>query len=43
MQYLTETDTHKPAASTGLALIEALRFAQYVMGIQVGTDILADP
>ena len=43
MQYLTETDTRKPAASTGLALIEALRFAQYVMGIQVGTDILADP
>ena len=33
----------KPAASTGLSLLESFRFAQFVMGIEIGQDVLADP
>ena len=33
----------KPAATTGLSLLESFRFAQFVMGIEIGRDVLADP
>ena len=32
-----------PAASTGIALLEAFRFAHFVMGIEIGHDVMADP
>lgn len=42
MQFL-EGGSKGPAASTGVALMEALRFAKFVMGIDVGDDVLNDP
>ena len=32
-----------PAASSGMALLEAFRFAHFVMGIEIGHDVMADP
>lgn len=40
--YLSGDGGTNPAATTGLALIEAFRFAKYVMDIDVGEDILGD-
>ncbi len=42
LTYLSK-DGGKPAASTGLSLLESFRFAQFVMGIEIGHDVLADP
>ena len=40
--YLSK-DGGRPSASTGSSLLEAFRFAHFVMGIEIGHDVLADP
>ena len=41
--YLSDCTRKKPAATFGISLMEALKFSQHVMGIEVGLDILNDP
>lgn len=43
LAYLSGDDGKPPAATTGLALLEAFRFCRFVMGIDVGDDVLNDP
>ena len=41
--YLSDCTRKKPAATFGISLVEALKFSQHVMGIEIGLDILNDP
>ena len=41
--YLSDCTRKKPAATLGISLMEALKFSQHVMGIEIGLDILHDP
>lgn len=43
LAYLNECTKKKPAATAGLTLMEAFKFAHHVMGIEIGLDIINDP
>ena len=43
LEYLSEDDGRGPASTTGLALMEAIRFGRYVMGIEFKDEVLSDP
>ena len=43
LSYLTARDDHKVSPSTGTALMEALRFAHFVMGLEIHQSLLSDP
>ena len=43
LQYLQQDGHSRPSASRGMTLLEAFRFARYVLGIEIPDHLLCDP
>ena len=43
LQYLQRDGHSRPSASRGMTLLEAFRFARYVLGIEIPDQLLCDP
>ena len=43
LAYPSGSDDSGPSSTTALAVMEAFRFSKFVMGIDVGGDVIDDP